>query len=81
MFAIRRKPRLALKDSWAVLFYEIVENLLEPFFRGSFFDIHFNVGALWASLRLWRLRNVYSQTLEMPEKMRQDLLLDVVTSD
>ena len=62
-------------------FYKIVENLLEPFFRGSFLDVHFNVGDLWASLRLWRLRNVYSQTLEMPEKMRQDLLFDVETGD
>jgi hypothetical protein len=62
-------------------FYEIVENLLETFFRGSFFDVHFNVGGLWASLRLWRLSNVYSHTPEMPEKMRQDLLFDVETGD
>jgi hypothetical protein len=85
---LRRTPRpthwtiaTASKTHRLSSFYEIVEYLLEPLLRGSHLDVHFNVRNLWAALRLRRFRNDYSHTLEMPKKLGQKLLFDVVTGD
>ena len=61
--------------------YEIVEYLLEPLLRGPLLDVHFHVRNLRAALRLRRFGNDYSHILEMPKKLRQKLLFNVVTSD
>ena len=62
-------------------FYEIVEYLLEPLFRGTRLDVHFPVRNLWAALRLRRFRNDYSHTREMPKQLGQKLLFNVVAGD